>query len=135
MNIVEKQKSLNKYSASQLENLKKNVYSFALMYSIDTGKCRNCGIVCPKNSFCIQDVKDNNNRLTCVNCRLCPSDHYLNYRYDLRVHHAGTYAHNQYVCDLCSKEITLNGRVLSCPECEFDVCNDCEDLHFGLPKF
>ena len=110
-------------------------HNFKYHFDIATvaANCHNCGIEIVAGALCLKDVENSVNaawRGVCVNCRICPSGHNLNYVYDLRDLGESLYGENRYNCDLCSATKKLTDRVLHCPSCEFDLCPHCERLVF-----
>ena len=103
-------------------------------------KCKNCGIVLPKNTY-IQackkyklDSKESSTYTLCVNCRLCPSRHNMRKVYDLKSQSlslGSSYEDNQYSCDICNANKTIDSKVgiLHCLACKYDICDICESQY------
>ena len=112
-------------------------YHFFVEITPEEAFCKNCGVDIKKNSYCIFDSQPTNDPkgFFCVNCKVCPNLHNLGFRYDLSVQNDGIYTENEYGCDCCDRNLKLKGRLLSCPDCEFDLCPECQTIHFQLPHF
>ncbi len=102
---------------------------FRVGLSPDMCFCKNCGIQIHKDRQCI--LKANSEERYCVNCRVCPDRHTLNYRYDLRDFGTGSYRDNIYSCDSCEQQRELGEGILTCPACKYDLCRDCQGRFFG----
>ncbi len=113
----------------------KHGFAFKLDLAKIAGHCMNCGVDIKADSLCLQSSKASpakTTNMTCVNCKVCPDFHKLGYVYDLRVKPEGIYQYNQFNCDVCSITKTIVTRVLHCPGCEFDICNECEKKIFNF---
>ena len=118
------------------ENFQPNYFkpNHMIQKAENDGFCANCGSKITKDRFSIVKLKEKS-VLYCVNCRMCANSHLLNYRYDLRPFGSGSYLINEYYCDICSRNISLKNRILTCPACKYDVCEECEMkcFNFDIP--
>ena len=99
--------------------------------------CKFCGTPIPKGKPHFSYILSEWNEEAvayCVNCRVCPSGHYLNYCYDLTIFGEELYVQNKFNCDVCYKTMGVEGRVLRCPECTFDVCGECEEAFYTFDE-
>ena len=105
--------------------------------------CENCGVEIPKNSYTLKRLKIKSKNFEnfdkeqffCVNCRLCPNLHNMNYSYGLRNvlnKDLLPYKENTYFCDICdvTYEMEENDKVLKCLSCEYDICEKCEKKYY-----
>lgn len=105
--------------------------------------CQNCGIEIPKNSHTLKRLKKisknyenfSEDKFYCVNCKICPNLHNLNYSYGLdNILNKALlpYAENTYFCDICDTtyEMKDGDKVLKCLFCEYDICPVCEKKYY-----
>ena len=96
-------------------------------------KCINCGLKIPPSTFYLtcQKSKTKNKPNYCINCKLCPKFHNLNFVKNLKPQSSGNlsslYLKNWYICDFCKIKRDNNGegKVLHCISCGFDFCHCC----------
>ena len=108
----------------------------AKLSTVDT-HCNYCGIPIPRGKYFfhypyITEVGGKNSY--CVNCRVCPDGHFLNYAYDLTLNGEELYLLNEFCCDVCDQTKRVDGKLLRCPSCTFDICGNCEDKHYTFKE-
>lgn len=76
----------------------------------------------------------------CINCRVCPSFHNLNYiqNFQFIYRNSKQSFYPGIMCDVCKVGISFekNTKILKCLDCEWDVCNKCESkLFYRIDKY
>ena len=97
--------------------------------------CYNCGIKIPSKKFyltCKITKNSSKYNIYCINCKLCPKFHNMNFVKNLRSQSSqkktSLYFNNKFICDNCGiKRDNAKGKVLHCIRCKFDYCEVCYD--------